>query len=240
MVVLRKDPAVALADGAVIEARHVVWQRLAPRARNVDLDGGGHGTRRRDPERAIDDAVGAVSADQLSACHPSGRGVHREVPVVLDSRHSCAVHEGEVATREVLLDEAVVEFRPADGVKHDARMSEAVRALAPEIELDGVEGSAHGRIERVPQRARRLERDAAGAGFHPGKARRIDLHDTESSVERHRRCIRAAGTRADDDEVEVVHTWEIVNGRRMTTRAGASTPNSQLPISQTGSLRTTG
>src|SRR6186713_2553167 len=118
-------------------------------------------------------------------------------------------------------------------------MREAVRALAPEIELDGVEGSAHGRIERVSQRARRLERDTAGAGFHPGKARRIDLRDTKSSVERHRRCIRAAGTCADDDEVEIVHTWEIENGGRMTTRADASTPNSQFPTPKQ-SPRTTG
>ena len=88
------------------------------------------------------------------------------------------------------------------------------------IELDGVEGSAHGRIERVSQRARRLERHTAGAGLHPGKAGGIDLQDTESRVERHRRRIRATGPRADDDEVEVVHTWEIVNGGPRTTPAG--------------------
>ncbi len=99
-------------------------------------------------------------------------------------------------------------------------MGEPVTPLSPQVELDGVEGPAHGRIERGSQRARRLERDTAGTRLHPGKSGGIDLHDTQSRVERNRRRVRAGRARADDDEVEVVHTWEIGNGGRRTTSAG--------------------
>ena len=140
-------------------------------------------------------------------------------PSVLDSRHSSAVHEREVAAREILLDEAVVELRPADGVKHDTWMAEPVAALSPQIELDGIERSAHGGVERESQRGGRLERDTAGAGLHPGKSGGINLRDTEPRLERNRRRVRSARARPNDDEVEVVHTWEIVNGEWKATKA---------------------
>ena len=133
-------------------------------------------------------------------------------PSVLDPRHPPVLQEGETGPREILTDKAVVEFGPADGVKHDARMGEPVTPLSPQVEFDGVEGSAHRGIERVSQRARRLERDTAGTRLHPGKSCGIDLDDTESRIERNRHRVRAGRASADDDEVEVVHTWKIGNG----------------------------
>src|SRR5687767_4903585 len=103
-------------------------------------------------------------------------------------------------------------------MEHRTRMREPVAAAVRQIELDGVEGTADRRIERVAQRCGGLLGDAAGARLHAWKACRINLDDAEACVERHRCRVRATRPGTHDDEIEIVHTWKIGNSRWKATR----------------------
>lgn len=200
--------------------------------RNVDLDRGRERTRRSDPEPAVDNAVGAVGADQLGPCHWSGIGPHDEAPVVLHGRHPSSFHEREVGPKQILLHEPVIERRAADGMKDRARMGEPVAAAVPQVELDRLERPAHGRIQRIPERRSRLHRHPPGARLHAWKAGGIDLRDAEARVQRHRGRVRAGRTGTHNDEVEVVHTWKIGNRRRDTTRRSRIRPDGRQQLPQ--------